>query len=247
MGHVPNPMSARPPQFPRPVGGIAAPPARRSGRVAAPIAVGVLVLLAVTNCTSFATGLIAAGADLPAIAAAQGDANDAEERAESAEAHAADRVANAEEQIAEAHSAVADAEGLVTACERQLEDLQGQVDAALLTVTATEGERDAHAASIVEMEEQIADLQAELTTLRADLDAARQASASRPAPVAAPPTNNAPVTGGTSNPPASSSGGGATYYRNCDAVRAAGAAPLRPWDAGYRAGLDRDSDGYACE
>ncbi|WP_262387046.1 excalibur calcium-binding domain-containing protein [Streptomyces sp. TRM49041] len=39
----------------------------------------------------------------------------------------------------------------------------------------------------------------------------------------------------------------APYYRNCDAVRAAGAAPLHRGSPGYRAGLDRDGDGVACE
>ena len=38
-----------------------------------------------------------------------------------------------------------------------------------------------------------------------------------------------------------------TYYPNCAAARAAGAAPMRVGDPGYRAGLDRDGDGVACE
>lgn len=37
------------------------------------------------------------------------------------------------------------------------------------------------------------------------------------------------------------------YYRNCDAARAAGAAPIYRGQPGYRVGLDRDSDGVACE
>lgn len=37
------------------------------------------------------------------------------------------------------------------------------------------------------------------------------------------------------------------YYANCAAVRAAGAAPLHRGEPGYRAGLDRDGDGTACE
>ena len=37
------------------------------------------------------------------------------------------------------------------------------------------------------------------------------------------------------------------YYPNCAAARAAGAAPMRVGDPGYRAGLDRDGDGVACE
>lgn len=38
-----------------------------------------------------------------------------------------------------------------------------------------------------------------------------------------------------------------TYYANCSAVRAAGQAPLHRGEPGYRAGLDRDNDGVACE
>lgn len=41
--------------------------------------------------------------------------------------------------------------------------------------------------------------------------------------------------------------GGDAYYANCDAARAAGVTPLRRGDPGYRAGLDRDGDGKACE
>lgn len=44
-------------------------------------------------------------------------------------------------------------------------------------------------------------------------------------------------------PPQSSS----VYYENCRAARAAGAAPLRIGEPGYRPGLDGDSDGIACE
>jgi hypothetical protein len=37
------------------------------------------------------------------------------------------------------------------------------------------------------------------------------------------------------------------YYQNCTAVKAAGAAPLYRGQPGYRAALDRDGDGVACE
>ncbi|HOZ05071.1 MAG TPA: excalibur calcium-binding domain-containing protein [Arenimonas sp.] len=40
---------------------------------------------------------------------------------------------------------------------------------------------------------------------------------------------------------------GKTYYPNCAAVRAAGAAPLRRGEPGYASHLDRDNDGVACE
>lgn len=41
--------------------------------------------------------------------------------------------------------------------------------------------------------------------------------------------------------------GGATYYSNCRAARAAGAAPVRRGQPGYGAHLDRDGDGVGCE
>jgi hypothetical protein len=37
------------------------------------------------------------------------------------------------------------------------------------------------------------------------------------------------------------------YYPNCAAARAAGAAPIRVGEPGYRRKLDRDGDGVACE
>jgi hypothetical protein len=37
------------------------------------------------------------------------------------------------------------------------------------------------------------------------------------------------------------------YYENCDAVHAAGAAPIYAGDPGYSRDLDRDGDGVACE
>lgn len=52
----------------------------------------------------------------------------------------------------------------------------------------------------------------------------------------APPPSAAP-------PPPSAS----AYYPNCAAARAAGAAPLRVGEPGYRSGLDGDGDGIACE
>ncbi|CAN5395911.1 DUF1524 domain-containing protein [soil metagenome] len=55
-----------------------------------------------------------------------------------------------------------------------------------------------------------------------------------PAPVAVPP---APVVGAPAT----------VTYANCDAVRAAGAAPIHVGDPGYATKLDRDGDGIGCE
>ena len=40
---------------------------------------------------------------------------------------------------------------------------------------------------------------------------------------------------------------GPVSFRNCDAARAAGAAPVRIGDPGYAPHLDRDGDGVGCE
>jgi hypothetical protein len=56
----------------------------------------------------------------------------------------------------------------------------------------------------------------------------------------ADPATNAPA------PPATEAGH-AIWYENCDAVRAAGAAPVRRGDPGYDSHLDGDGDGSACE
>ncbi|WP_411375700.1 DUF1524 domain-containing protein [Arthrobacter sp. MPF02] len=62
-----------------------------------------------------------------------------------------------------------------------------------------------------------------------------------PAPVVPAPAPVAPVPAPVAPAPA------AAYYPNCSAARAAGVAPLLAGQPGYRAGLDRDSDGVACE
>jgi len=56
-------------------------------------------------------------------------------------------------------------------------------------------------------------------------------------------TTLAPATTATS--PAAPAAG--VFYANCTAARAAGAAPLRRGDPGYRSALDADNDGIACE
>ncbi len=53
--------------------------------------------------------------------------------------------------------------------------------------------------------------------------------------------------GGSASGGSGSGGGGSVSYKNCSAVRAAGAAPIRRGDPGYGRHLDRDGDGVACE
>ncbi|MFA7295622.1 MAG: excalibur calcium-binding domain-containing protein [Dehalococcoidia bacterium] len=58
------------------------------------------------------------------------------------------------------------------------------------------------------------------------------------------PTSNAPTT----QPPSSTATVAASVsYPSCDAARAAGVAPMKRGEPGYRPGLDRDNDGIACD
>jgi hypothetical protein len=66
---------------------------------------------------------------------------------------------------------------------------------------------------------------------------------SHPLPSPPAPTVTATETTETSEAPPTTF----VYYKDCDAARAAGAAPLHRGDPGYRSGLDRDGDGVACE
>jgi hypothetical protein len=56
-----------------------------------------------------------------------------------------------------------------------------------------------------------------------------------------------PESSPTPSAPAPSAGDGSVYFQNCDAARAAGAAPVRLGDPGYGTHLDGDGDGAACE
>ncbi len=64
-----------------------------------------------------------------------------------------------------------------------------------------------------------------------------------PRPVAPQPAILQPV---IPQPDNLRSGSGA-YYDHCSAARAAGVAPIRRGEPGYRSELDRDEDGIACE
>jgi hypothetical protein len=87
------------------------------------------------------------------------------------------------------------------------------------------------------------------TTQGASTETAPTPTVSRPsaAVTTAPPkptaTTAPPKPASTSNPAVNPT----PYYANCAAARAAGAAPIRRGQPGYRPELDRDNDGIACE
>ncbi|WP_233199626.1 DUF1524 domain-containing protein [Cryobacterium sp. N22] len=75
-----------------------------------------------------------------------------------------------------------------------------------------------------------------------------------PEPVAAPvvqpepePAPEAPAPEPVAPAPAPEPVAPAVYYENCDAVRAAGAAPIYEGTPGYSSKLDRDKDGIGCD
>ena len=67
------------------------------------------------------------------------------------------------------------------------------------------------------------------------------------APAAEAPSAQAPAAPVSEAPAQQAPAQSSVYYKNCDAVRAAGAAPLHRGEPGYRPGLDSDGDGVACE
>jgi septal ring factor EnvC (AmiA/AmiB activator) len=79
------------------------------------------------------------------------------------------------------------------------------------------------------------------------LVAREAASAPTAAPVPQPATRVAPAAPTQAAPAPQAQTSTSTYFKNCDAVRAAGAAPVRLGDPGYAGHLDRDGDGVGCE
>ncbi len=79
---------------------------------------------------------------------------------------------------------------------------------------------------------------------------APQAPPAQPAPAPAPRPRPEPAPQPAPRPepaPETREEPSSAYYKNCDAARADGAAPLHAGDPGYRGALDRDKDGVACE
>ncbi|WP_445670052.1 excalibur calcium-binding domain-containing protein [Paenibacillus sp. FSL R10-2771] len=73
----------------------------------------------------------------------------------------------------------------------------------------------------------------------------------KPVTTTKPKATNKPVTTtkpkATNKPAATKAPVQDVYYKNCDAVRAAGADPIRAGEPGYSRKLDRDGDGVGCE
>ncbi|WP_234320939.1 excalibur calcium-binding domain-containing protein [Streptomyces katrae] len=67
-----------------------------------------------------------------------------------------------------------------------------------------------------------------------------------PKPKTSPPTDGG-STGGDGGGSGGGRGGSSVYFQSCAEAKAAGAAPMRRGQPGYRDALDRDKDGIACD
>lgn len=119
----------------------------------------------------------------------------------------------------------------------EAEALRAELDQRETTVATRETDIGSRETAVAQLE---ADVAARVADVESREGAVTQAEAdlaarSRPAPSSPPAPSTAPAPSTT------------TYYQNCDAVRAAGAAPLLAGQPGYAPKLDRDGDGVACE
>ncbi|MFE2549723.1 excalibur calcium-binding domain-containing protein [Streptomyces sp. NPDC059355] len=68
-----------------------------------------------------------------------------------------------------------------------------------------------------------------------------------PAPPKPKPKTSPPTDGGSTGGVGGVGGSSSAYYKSCADAKAAGAAPMRRGQPGYREALDRDKDGIACD
>lgn len=143
-----------------------------------------------------------------------------------------------------------DATAAVEAREDEVTEREDDATTAAEDAAADQAAADAAGQQNDARADELSALAATLDQRSADLDATAAGLAAREADVAAREAAAASRTGSSSSSSGTTSGGssgGSTYYANCDAARAAGAAPVHVGDPGYRAGLDRDGDGVGCE
>ena len=161
-----------------------------------------------------------------------------------------------EAEIAEARAtasaAVVDAETAREAAEAEqatLAEAQAAVEADRAALAEDQEELDTRTAKVAKQEKTLSSresavetAEAKVSTREADVaDREKAVEADAAAGIAAPATEEDT----TEDPPAADTG--SASYENCDAARAAGAAPVYVGDPGYGSHLDRDGDGVGCE
>ena len=122
---------------------------------------------------------------------------------------------------------------------------------ATYSLWVTQAEHDAMARILADCAGQLAPTNEQAPAAAAPAPAPEPAPVAAAAPVAQAPAPAAvapaPVVPAPAVPAPAPAAPAAVYYANCTAAKAAGAAPIFAGQAGYRAALDRDSDGVACE
>ena len=149
-------------------------------------------------------------------------------------------------QAAEERAALEDERAELEAEEAALDEQTAAAQAAQAELDERATELQASETEVAAREDAAAAVEVDLATRASDLDqreaAVAQAEATAAAARASQQDRSSAPAGiadtGTSTP---------TFYKNCDAVRAAGAAPLLRGEPGYAPKLDRDGDGVACE
>ncbi|WP_083362579.1 excalibur calcium-binding domain-containing protein [Microterricola viridarii] len=142
--------------------------------------------------------------------------------------------ASGSSEIAELKSELAQSEEASLGLAAELEQLESDHESISAseakktkTIAALQADAGTAATAAIAQAEKITALEAELAAAAAAVAAAAPPEPA-PAPVADTPVTN-------------------TYFKNCTAVRNAGAAPIRAGDPGYGSHLDRDGDGVGCE
>lgn len=142
------------------------------------------------------------------------------------------------ERLTDENTALADQ---VEALEADVGELRTQLGTAEAEVARLASEAQAVAAQTADL----AAREAALAQRQGEVDAAAAAVAQREAAVAAAPAARPPASSGAAGSDAAGVVTGA--FQNCDAARAAGAAPVLRGEPGYGPHLDRDDDGVGCE
>ncbi|GAB3662134.1 excalibur calcium-binding domain-containing protein [Glycomyces tarimensis] len=151
----------------------------------------------------------------------------------------------AQSSLDELESANTAAEASASVQRDRIEELEDQVAEQGAIITDQDSviaETDGRETELDQRESGLDSREEGLDERSAELDAREEALDSREAALDA---QEQEATGSGSG--SEESGGDSTYYENCDAARADGAAPVRTGDPGYGSHLDRDGDGVGCE
>lgn len=160
-----------------------------------------------------------------------------------------------EDQLFELQADKAAAEQTVESHQEQIDDLERQLeerDEVIAQIDEREADLGTRESGLAAKELAHDEREAELDDREVDLDERSQELADRESALddreaELAESESSDDAGSASGDTQDEDTGGAVDYENCDAVRAAGAAPIQSGDPGYGRHLDRDGDGVGCE